>query len=139
MKSELKKLGEVLPKINSIPNVNYGGCGVVAEHIYRYLYVKGYKPKILTLTHNEEYLNKAIANNETAEEGKDHVIVKVGRLYIDSTGLYTCLREVPYAPSRKAVPTPYNLLVQWNGIGHIWNDSFDRANIKKIKNIIDSI
>jgi hypothetical protein len=34
-----------------VPNINFGGCGVFAEHLYDRLKLMGYKPRLVVLTY----------------------------------------------------------------------------------------
>lgn len=108
-----------------IPDVNNGGCGVVAAALYDQLKELGMNPKIIVL-------------------GTDwaHVMVKVGRLYLDSTGVYAIGSDQLLDNARKTYityhtksPLVFHTVREQleNDINdrRLWNPTYDRRLMPK--------
>lgn len=145
MKRKVNKriLNNVLRLINEIPYVNYGGCGIVAENLADRLSKYG-KTRLLCLTRNplgvKEGINYNIRNRGKSLIGKDHIIIEFKEsLFVDSTGIYDDLTEVPMYDNRVPISLPKTLLRRLNKVPSEWNDSFSRRNIKKIKQLCKNL
>ena len=77
---KLKKIGEQLPMVsNVLRDINAGGCGYFAEHLY-HLFIKiGVKPKLCLIT-------RQIVDRKNANYNFNHIILKVGKYYYDNRG-----------------------------------------------------
>lgn len=96
-----------------VPYVNVGGCAVAAVEIYRSLVEMGEKPKIYVVG-----------------PGYCHVVVKIGRKFLDATGERTTgdLRE-EYGQYRKIGEADFETVARDAADDWKWNSKFDRRNI----------
>lgn len=100
---KLQSIERELNILDSIPNINRGGCGIAALAIFYILRKKNLleNAKIVFLTrcsyrHGD---NKERLNNGQALGSTGHVIVKNGRQYMDSEGKYEHRLQGYYALS----------------------------------------
>lgn len=134
-KEELFQLAidNIKNEIDIIPYVNRGGCGVVAKEIYNLFLKLGYKPKI-TLFSNYPVSIAEYANNNYNCPKFDHIVIKVGKYYIDSTGAYTTKKQMSYNKNKKVyVGLPFDKLLDLidnNDVG--WNWLFNRYKYEPI-------
>ena len=144
---ELSKVASVVnSKLIDVPRLNAGGCGLVAEHLYRLLVKMGYKPEIIILVRDYIYndmetyimdinakrdkldIKKAVFQNAPAFS---HIIIKVDNHYIDSNGIYTSPKKVKDFEGEAALyGADYDFLCAMNR-SPIWNYMFNRTAGKK--------
>lgn len=127
----------------TVPNINYGGCGVFAELCYDLLKKMGFQPIIVILTSDPEWTNKAIQNGET-HFPLVHVVLMVDGKLIHSLGVHDDLEEVHRAClySRRYEAVVLNdaeQLRQWNTLPSFWHYMFDRSKIPVIKEFFETI
>jgi len=141
-------------KINSeIDNINAGGCGVFAEHLYNTLKRLGLKPKLGVVTNSIKGINYRIKVWEMF--GKDRydlygyhygvvehiVVILEDKLLVDSTGVYSHIkqhRDNYYHDKRLSKKLNLKVLKNWNKKGSFWNDEFDRDNERAIEDKLDA-
>lgn len=129
-----KKLEIKLKKINKIPFVNTGGCGVVAYYIYQYLRRNGYKSRIIG--YDREYQeNKRNIMLNSKDCSFAHVVVYCGIWKIDSKGIDKYKINKNYS-SRGSIVVPAKNLRLFNSNRDNWNSTFDRKHVSLIKQIL---
>jgi hypothetical protein len=109
-------LDSVLGYLNSIPNINSGGCGIAALAIIRWL--KKNKKKSAKAVYLDDDWYPAL------DRAPGHVSVRLGQDYLDATGHNGFGHPRIWEYNRE-----YNerhLVQAVNNIG-TWNDSFERA------------
>ena len=147
--TKLEQLVDGLISVNyKVSNINRGGCGAFAEHLYDNLIKLGYKPKIAVLVHSLEKFEESIGLLDIGfnhymlyrTEGTPHIVVKVGRKYIDSTGFNTLkeLREM-YVAQEIYEGFDIETLRVLNSHREGWNTRFDRRKIPTIKKHIETV
>lgn len=132
--------------VKDIPNVNHGGCGVVAEELYHIFSSLNFKPKIVVMTSMPNSVKKFIKNSEITGESiaLNHIIISIEGKYVDSTGVYKSAKslvESNFDGRYKIVSgLTINQLALLNKNYPHWNSSFDREkNIPKIKRRVKKI
>lgn len=131
-------------------NINFGGCGIFAEHLYDKLKLLGFRPKIVVFVYSKVEFEKSMAmlakrgmnyyiNQRT--EGFPHVVVKAGGYYIDSTGAYKDYRKMQHY---RTMYTPYegmdiDQLRECNQPQELWNNSFYRGDAKVIGKHLEKV
>ena len=131
-------LESILECLDSIPNINHGGCGISALAIYRWCKANGVKvskrPFVILLS--ESYGDKwTIEHNRDIIEMGDfrritlsHVAIKVGKKLIDSTGQ----PDLDYYKHRQPEQLNESELIE--ALDSSWNHMFDREeSIPKIE------
>jgi hypothetical protein len=129
-----------------VKNINKGGCGVFAEHLYKTLRKLGAYPELAVITNSVQGMGQRI--KVWKEHGKDkwelyrkyaivdHIVVIVGDVLVDSEGLYLKLSDHPdrsYHGQKLYKKLDINTLEKWNSVGTFWNDDFDRDNERLIE------
>ena len=122
----IAKVAELVRKdIGSIPRINWGGCGVVAHNLYKTLDKLNLKPKVVALTYNPKSIHCYDADF-------DHIILKVGKYFIDSTGYYKRKRDIPDTSKRAYMAqVDFETLLEWLEVCK-WNPAFDMGTYKPI-------
>lgn len=135
LRSELRRR---LSALNRIPYLNQGGCGLVAEELYKWLQYNHLQPKVVILEdHYPDHFEAAVRYNDTGYvcNGPSHVVLKIGSTFIDSTGFHKG-NDFLYEWG-EPINTPIELLEYWNLKPDYWNFRFDRHKyLKEIKTII---
>ncbi len=115
----------ITPKV---PNLNIGGCGVFAEHLYKLLISVGVKPKIVVITDNIAAMNDRILNNGD-EWGAiiKHIVLFINGKYIDSDGVYNSVKDIHHNKYGTLITDKLTIevLEKWNK-GDFWNECFDK-------------
>lgn len=131
-------LTPILAEINKLPHVNFGGCGIVAFGIHSYVQENfpDLEAEIVFLFCSGDSDNKeAILDYKPASAG--HVVVKVGKYYLDSEGIhsYSDLKSNWGVFASKSV----NLALAKRCINDAsWNPTFDRQKcVPKIGRILN--
>jgi hypothetical protein len=157
----LKQLVSEYQDINfKVQNLNRGGCGIFAEHLYITLKKMGYKPRIVCLTRDKEQLKEFVQLNTTDcsdfyNLSIGHVVIMINGKLIDSRGIHNTVDECWSSrflnQKYYKLTIRFDLLRTWNNDRYFWNNSFDRKNIKTIekrlkncyekinKNLVESI
>jgi hypothetical protein len=122
----IAKVAELVKKdIDTIPRINWGGCGVVAHNLYKTLDKLNLKPKVVALTVSPESI-------KDFNPDFDHIILKVGKYYIDSTGYYKTKRDIPDTSRRaKKAEVSFDTLSKWLDVCN-WNTAFNKDKYKPI-------
>jgi len=138
----LEELKPKLKKLNTIPNLNYGGCAIVSLALFRLIKKEApqLKPKIVFGYTSKEELDYDKNNLKTNGNTPNvtHAVVRVkGGTFIDSRGM---LKELTYGNSYKmdyhfSIKTKKEVLSTINS--DCWNRSFDRRNKKRISQILN--
>lgn len=132
----MKTLSEVRKYLKSIPNINYGGCGIAAYAMYIWLKKNGNKSNIKFIYLYSEssigsYENNSIVLShrkyyKTYASSCSHVMIKVGNNIMDcaneridlSSGVYPLLsmeiQEVHITQSIKFIKNSLSKEDQWN-------------------------
>lgn len=129
----MKQFTKVLEYLNSVDNINRGGCGIAALAIHRWL-EKNNMLRDTKIVFLYDYITRSIYdtnyqilknNNNGIPEGAPHIVVKRLKKYIDSEGVlsakYINFRYV----FRLEVDSEF-LLTAINNNLHVWNASFNR-------------
>lgn len=139
LKTVLETFSKEFPKINEkYPIINCGGCGIFAQKVYGILKEFHFKPKLIVLIpfyySKTDAVEKLNNNGKPYEMAWSHIMVKVGKKFIDCDGIYTNLKQTDHYFSHEGVEgmTP-ELLQQWID-SRGWNDRFDREKAVPIIN-----
>ena len=73
--------------ISDTPDLNLGGCGIAAYAVYQFLKDVEYYPVEIAYFYRTEDIATAISNN--IPSSTNHVMIKFGDHFYDSTGIYT--------------------------------------------------
>lgn len=143
-KSEFKSLNDsgfekTREIINSIPCINFGGCGISALSMYRW--IKKYQQiddMSFTFLYSD---NDGFSHNEQILSGKNHssvlfapthVILRIEGFFIDSNEVFETVNDLCYKRIHKQITE--NQLVESINQKHYWNNDFNRTYITKIQN-----
>ena len=149
------KLFSVLSKLSVInqkySNINRGGCGVFALYLSKELDKRNIKHDILWIGDDYHNAEKVIRNtfqsnsNVTLEDFSDngiflsHVMVKIGKKFIDSEGVYKGFDNTRWSHRRVLSKMSNKELFKLVDSSHGWNDTFQRKLIPKIKKDIKKV
>lgn len=113
----------------NIPNINRGGCGIFATTLYKS--IKPFNPRLVVLIRSNPSNYKFILKQQSDFNGLriPHVVVRVGKYYVDSSGVVFNINELCDGECRgyNKVVVPFkkmeNEVVQnWRK----WNSDFNR-------------
>ena len=128
-------------------SINCGGCGVFAmllhnklaelniEHKIQAVYFrdrKGNPDDDEGLKNLTEYLNNGSSEN-LVKAGEDHIVIQIGNLYFDSTGVVN--REM--LSTYKLIELTPDVLQELIDKSQNWNPEFDRDTTPIIKELMD--
>lgn len=138
-------LEEALPFVDYMTptDINAGGCGVFALSLYEVLSKNGIKSEIYAVFFSKQHddcrtdLEHFIKSNRTEDlhvAGADHIIVRVGDLFFDSTGIV----------SKAFLSATYNYELSIDQLKTLvdfgqWNEVFDRTTIPIINNNLNEV
>jgi len=130
MRGLLKKLR----RVNKIPSVNYGGCGIVAKFLHQKAIAVRPDVSIWYLVSHRDHPSleecaKAISSTTTAPV---HVVVKIGDWWYDSNGEHD---ETAFSECY-LVQVSYEHLLTILAIRKEWNHCFDRRKTPTIRKIL---
>lgn len=126
--SEYKELNQIVPRLN------WGGCGIFAENLYKTLANLGLKPKLVVITLNSKAMNQRIKGKHyNGYAPIHHIVIKVGSKFIDSEGVYKHLKHTEYKGMPLANTLTLDTLEKWNSDPTLWNPEFNRQHIKTIE------
>lgn len=137
------KLKQVLNYLNSIPNINYGGCGISALAVYRWVkkYYEFSNVQILFCYYGD---NKYDYNNNVRVfktckgylTSPQHVVLKYKNIMFDSKGVYRHL-NADFPLEHEA--TRLDLFISVLNDLSEWNNMFERKTnvIKNIENKLE--
>jgi hypothetical protein len=135
----MKRLKDVQQFLNSIPNINCGGCGISALAMYRWLKkndrLKDEKAKFIFCykSYNED---KFLNNEEVLKKGEGnikaptHVVIHFKKRYIDSEGTVD-IREYKH---RQHIEDEDFMVKTNNSSG--WNEMFNRCHLENIQGFL---
>jgi len=128
-------------------SINCGGCGVFAmllhkklaelniQHKIQAVYFKtreGEPPSDEGLENLTEYMQNGSESN-LVKAGEDHIVIQIGNLYFDSTGLVNRQMLSTY----KMIELSPEVLQALIDKSQNWNPEFDRDTIPTIKKLLD--
>jgi hypothetical protein len=118
----------------SVKNINWGGCGIFAEQLYKTLLKLGIETKLAVITNDARQLKRRIKNKPYKNEPLvQHVVVRLGKKLIDSEGIYNKPKDINFYYDNEIAPIPLAVLSKWNKKADFWKDYFNRKDIKTIK------
>lgn len=134
-------LSNLATKLNEKhPHINYGGCAKVAKIMMEELAKVDISSSAIVLGEPECYTNKPIhtipIEDLWEEVDFNHVMIKVGKYYFDSRGVFT--RKADTVPLYNK---PYKGTLGLAAIKYIakngnWNTNFNTAELPAIRRII---
>jgi hypothetical protein len=137
----MKSFKETRQYLENVPYINLGGCGIAALALYDAAQKEGKKVDIAYLYH-KWWGNHAREHNHKFKEGKvkkahacEHVLVRVGNRYYDSTGVVNIKYASIWHLIDKGI-TRDHLVASVNN-KDVWNDTFERKKyLPKIEKFI---
>lgn len=136
-------------KVNKkVKCLNKGGCGIFAVALYDILIELGYKPQIVVITNDREAMRCRVHRIDHKKYASvQHMVVKVGKYYVDSTGFNTdcCIFAKPYVGRVDGygkpifelfAQMPIKVARQWNENPHQWNSRFRRMHIPTVQELV---
>jgi hypothetical protein len=140
-KKELfERYKKILKKVDKkIDNVNRGGCGIFAFELGKQLKRQGIEFEYVMLfttlcKEDKSYVKDLMRNNMVRDFNFDtnwtHIVIKVGKKYIDGEGIRSSLTDV-------GLPMSEEFLTNLIDAEQYWNDTFDRKQRKKIEKILE--
>ena len=129
-KKKKKELLDVLHYLDTIPNINCGGCGYSALTIHKWLEQKGKKSKIAFVYTNpyEFETNENNKMNNMTLGVPNHAVVRYKRRFIDSHGKY----DMNIYNRRYIIATEEDLRETLKLIPD-WNPKFNRNYVNNIE------
>lgn len=137
---------------NKYTTINYGGCGAFAKILNDILLSKGYNVKYVMLSRHDSTIRNINMNcsscmldvniRNIADDAWDHIMLLVNGRLIDSTGIYSKVKEIPEFENYKlSVPLPvkcFNTITspKYNGM---WNRKFQRSLIPDIEKELQTL
>lgn len=136
-------LKDIQSYLDMIPCINSGGCGISALSLYQWLINNNVKEKIqfIYLYRDRDYNfsnNDKILSNKRSKktlQAPSHVMLNIGKYFIDSTGSYITLDKEYY----KEMHININKMQLINCIKSApnWNEFFNRyTNVPKIEKLL---
>lgn len=152
MRKVIYQLEPALPSIHEkFPSINWGGCGVFANLLTTELDKLGVKYKIIWIGNNpndKKQIKKIFKEkgdkvilwdfNEIGI-GVAHFMVKIGRKFVDASGVYKSLNDTEWWNYRlRCEVTKENL--NSVSVSHLgWNNMFDRKQIPRVEREVKSL
>lgn len=145
----LIKLDMQLQKIDErYSRINAGGCAYFAVALQKKLRKAGFLPRLYLFSndklaelvnHSEKHVSMADANK--AGYNIAHVLVRVGKYFIDSTGVRTDISTTRWSWYEGGFikKDKEKVIKSWLKEKDRWNDSFDRRQLKHIFTDIKNI
>lgn len=121
--------------VNLVPNLNKGGCAIVAHSMYTHL-VKTHKDvKILFMVRNDDdYLIKKIEGNKPTS--CNHALVQVNGVILDSEDTWSSRENLDDShPYRSFYEVSSELCLKSVQEVDSWNPRFDRKYVKIIQHV----
>ena len=130
-------LGELynkLLKLNTVPDINRGGCGIVAHAFYTACTQNNIPAKIVYIVRpsiDDDVINK-MNNNEPTSCA--HVMVKIGRYYYDTEGVYKSKIAIQkeFFSKIELVPVDPEYAYAAASAQNSWNKRFNRERYANI-------
>jgi hypothetical protein len=119
--------------VNRVEYINCGGCGIFAENLYNLLTSFDIKAELMVITNNKAEMIKRIKgeHNDNWKATVRHIVVKVGRNYIDCKQVVDDWGGFGYEDS-EITKVPIDKVKEWNRDVYMWNDLFDRRKHKPV-------
>ena len=121
---------EIEPINNDIRSIQYGGCGVFALSLYNLLKKLNRKPTIVVVTGKRaiKWIDAWVGNVSKCEANIEahHIVIKLGKSYIDNNGIYNDWRKIEHCDERNQViyeNLPVEVLEEWVN-KFTWNHRF---------------
>ena len=124
-----------------VPNINYGGCGIFAEHLYYILIKLGVNCKIGVICNSDsKYGFECAVKNKDYDNmyGLRHIVIIVGNKMLDSNGVHTSLNDFTYIGVCISYAMKIEHLCEANDMD-VWNPTFNRRHIKTIENKLNIV
>jgi hypothetical protein len=156
MRKVIYHLEPALPQVKKkFPSINFGGCGVFANLLANELDKLGVKYKIVWIGSHRRHkkiikqtfnhYGGLVTLNEFNEQEVflAHVMIKIGKTYIDASGVYNSFKETQWSYRCVICDITKEQLefITLTSIG--WNTSFNRNQIprveKEVKKIFEKI
>jgi len=134
--------------LDEVHDLNYGGCGYFSLMFYNAIKDIYPEAKIVafdsyeTLEYYKDNINNVINNGHNGylhDMAPSHLLVKIGKYYIDGYEYFTDTSDVPHQPGKR-----------WTYIGEYsdhelevalmygnWNSDYDKSQNKEVLRIID--
>ena len=125
-----------------IHNINYGGCGIFAELLFRILVLKGYRCKLVCLdafalrTPQDHKINLTWirAREDNSIFLYNHICVLVGQYYFDCTNYERKAKSGVFQNAYDKVGELSVRQLQYlNSLDHKWNSTYDRRQNRALK------
>jgi len=130
---------QVRKRLNKIPCINSGGCGVAALALLRWRRDHGYTTGIIVFLdddgENESNREALLTGNLDYLRVPSHIMLQVNSKLYDTTGI-----NPPYVRlfEDKLSGVPENILIHLLNKSYGWNDMFDRETyIPEIESLLD--
>ena len=128
LRYKLKNIKEKLEKINSIEDINAGGCAIVSLALKKYLNTKDAKI-IYLMTSSDIDIGRDVNIKNGIKDSCAHSVMKIGSKYIDSTGIFT--KEellLEWDNILEEIEVELSMELSLEAINKVsWNPLFDRA------------
>jgi len=137
----LPNVKKILKKLNDVDCINYGGCGVSALAIYRYMEKNGIlneTTKIIYTYHKDDIdlynTNQERNKNNTALHAPAHILIQHEGIYFDTIKMSKKIKDFRYNYYYHEA-TLNELIMSINTGG--WNWSFNRGSgVPEIEKIV---
>lgn len=144
-----KKLDEQLKEINDrFSHINAGGCAYFAVALQKKLRESGLKPRIYILSNGKlaSYVNQSRTNVTAAQANRAgysiaHVLIRLGKYYVDSTGVISDIKKTKWLFYKGGYVKleKEEAIKGWLKEKDRWNPMFDKKQLKAIYSAIDEI
>jgi len=152
MRKVIYHLEPALPQVqNKFPSINWGGCGVFANLLANELDKLGVKYKIIWIGHEARHKKdiKDIFKHYGGQvslidfNNRDiylaHVMIKVGRKFIDASGVHKNLNDTQWGWYRLRHEITKEQLEFISLTSEGWNTSFNRNQIPRVEKEVKKI
>ena len=143
---KIRKIAAQLIKVyENVPTINCGGCGRFAMHLHKKLKEHGIASKIYVVSSNK-YSSSNIKDELNSDYAWMHMIVKVGRTFVDATGIYGKTWKEAIEHSRKIYGISQDKLtripeqhMEYLVRNITWNPWYNLENEPKVQGIMHGI
>lgn len=117
-----------LLKLNTIPNINRGGCGIVAHALYMALTKVNVPASIVYIIRPHRDIDVIEKLNNHEPTSCAHVMVKVGRYYYDTEGVYKSKVSIQkeFISDIKLIKVSPEYAYESASTQNSWNKQFNR-------------
>ena len=144
---KLLKIAKLLAAVSqNVPNVNYGGCGKFAFALQKKLREYGIRSSAYVLSRRNYAEDVPMARQLTSDYNWVHVILRIGKVYVDATGLYGRSEEDVLATTKKTFMGRYDrlTLIPASQMPSVvknvnWNPRYDIRYDQIVREILDDV